>query len=475
MSIGKKVFHSFLWSNTGHYTGFIFSFIAHLILVRLLAPEAFGTIGLSLAVLGFLSFLTGWSFSQSIIQIQDKKQDLFDTVFWLIIIQIIIFMIVCSLITIPIQHFYPNNKELPAIFFALSINQSIGFLASGYSAILRKEFKFKHLSIIRIFSMLIASTTAVILAINGFGIWSLVSKELISNLILLVLFKHASEWKFQYKFNLATAKKVLDYAYRMLFARSFESIFFKLDNFIIGILGGIQTLGYYIQAKYLADLVVSSVSPATTQVAFPLYSKIQDDEASLKRILSLSNYFLIRLMLLVTLLLLLFPTEIITGLFGSKWLPSAALLQCFAFYPLLLSIFKNLQVFLYSIGRVGRLVTIIAIQIASAITLMLLGYKLYSINGATIGFNIAILIGCIFIYLTCTKYIENTVKSLFFPILAALISGSCVIYISHLGHSPLLSAALVILTIFLYIAILFILEHKTLTQNLKIIYNKVQE
>ncbi len=477
MSFGKQAIHAILWNTCGNYIGFGINFISQLLLARLLMPEDFGLFTLAISIFEILSLLTSWSFPLAIIQIPEEE-DLIDTAFWLSLLEGIIVLIITAIISLGLNTFYPNHKNLPLVFFIIGLGRVISFINGIYIACLEKNLKYEKLTLVKTIISVITIVFALIFAIMGFGIWSLVIRELMIVFLSFIGFKYISGWKFTWKYNQQLSKKIISFSSKMLLSRSLESIFYRLDSFLIGIFGGVNMLGYYSQARYLVDVSNTISSSGSAVAALPVFSKIQHDEIKLKEASSLLNYFLIRLMLPFSLIFMLFPYEIVVLLYGEKWRNAGLSLLCIGLYATLVPLFENLKSLLYGVGKVEVIAYIRIIQISIATPLIIFGIQSFGIVGSSIGFMISILVGVCVIYIVMLKYTLGSIKkNILVPVTSGIISWVCVFCLKRYVFYDLAGLQfllLVIVTLGIYFMLLFLLEHELLIKNLQRIYSKLK-
>lgn len=472
MNFGKKAILAVFWSTFGNYLGFGINFISQLILVRILFPEDFGVVALAVSIFEILSILTSWSFSIAVIQMPEEE-DLIDTAFYMAVFSGVVLLFLTLLISSGLHFYYPGLKILPKVFIFIGLARAVSFVSAIYAAYLEKKLKYKTLSIMRSFINIVSVIAAVLSAISGFGVWALVIKEILSAFLSLIVFKIISGWTFTWKFNRRLAKKIFHLSGKMLLSRGLEGAFYRIDSFLLGLLGGINVLGYYSQARYLVDVSNAISTPGTAVAALPVYATLQDDENKLKQTSRIFNYFLVRLMLPVSLMFLLFSNEIVLILFGEKWLSASIPLKGLFLYPLLVPVFENLKTLLYGIGKIGTVAWIRFLQILCAVPLLIFGFKYFNVLGLSCSFILSIGIGLLFIYFYSRKYIAKTVQeNLLFPFISALIAFLCIFYLKKnffLGMDMPGFFVLGILTVILYVGIVFLTEFKLIRENIKLI------
>ena len=323
MSIAKKAIYGTFWMAGISYVGFAINFVIQLVLVRLLVPEDFGLFALGLSIAEILFIFFSFSFSMAVVQIQEAES-LFDTAFYLSLISGFLILLIGGVISICISPHYPFPSVLA--FFILCALQPLQGCSSIYSASMEKELQFKKNAFVRGIATNFSGFGAIFLAYLGVGVWSLVGREMITALLMLMGMRWFSHDRFHQRFNRETAKKLLSFGYKMLFSRGLEIIYNRVPNFFIGTFAGTRALGLFSQTYYLATLPNTILSPAHQNVAFATYSKVQDDHEKMSKAFYITNYFFIRLLLPFMLVLLFYPSEILGILYGDKWIEASPML-----------------------------------------------------------------------------------------------------------------------------------------------------
>jgi len=216
VSLAKKAISGTLWMSGISYIGFAVNFGIQLILVRLLAPEDFGLFALGLSIAEMLFIFFSFSFSMGVIQIQEST-DLFDTAFYLSLISGFVILVIGGIVSLIISSFY----SLPSViaFFSLCALQPLQGCMSIYSASMEKELRFKQNAIVRGISTNLSGFGSILLAYMGFGVWSLVGREVITAFLMFIGMRLFSSYRFGKNFNRVTAKKLIDFGYKNAFLK----------------------------------------------------------------------------------------------------------------------------------------------------------------------------------------------------------------------------------------------------------------
>ncbi len=411
MSLAKKAISGALWTSGISYIGFAVTFCIQLILVRLLVPEDFGLFVLGLSIAEILFFFFSFSFSMAVIQIQEAD-DLFDTAYYLALFSGSVIVLIGGLVSLGLSSYYPERAIIIlAILCAISPIQGCALI---YAASMEKEMQFKKTALAGSIASNVSAVGTVILAYAGFGVWSLAGKEIIKVVLLFLSTRLMSRYRFKRKFNRDTAKKLMSFGFKMFFSRGLEVLYYRAPQFFIGTFAGTSMLGLFSQTYYIASVPNVVLQPATSNVAFSTYSKLQNDKDKMSEAFYITNYFFIRLLLPLMLIFFLYPKDVIAVLYGDKWIDASPMLGYLAVYAAFVPLFFNAKTFAYGLGRlieVSKAYLLKIILLAIGMTIALSVNKVYL---GALSYSVSIIIGLFAVFYFLKKdNMDLYVKKLF--------------------------------------------------------------
>lgn len=472
MSLGQLAVKSMIWNSLGSYIRFAFSFIGQLVLVRLLMPEDFGIFAFAIAILEVFSFIIGWNFSLGIIQMPEDHE-LTDTAYWLTLVQSVIYVIVLSLVSLLLISF--SKSQVAIVLFLLAVSYSFGPVSQIFVAGIQKKLLFKNYSIANTVSGIISIIIAVVLAMLGFGVWSLVFREIIYAVFSLILFIVISDWRFGWRFNKLHAKNLLVFGSKIFLSRWFEGLSARIDTLIGGLLLSSGKLGFYSQGRYLINLPTTALTPVMSNALFSVYSKVQKSDEKLVEVNKYMNYFLLRLVVPISFLFFLFSGEIVSVLFGDKWIASASIMKWLAFYPLLFVLFENQKLLLQGKGELEKPIWALVFQVLTAIILIVFGYKCFGFQGIALGYVLSFLLCCIFTYYYSWQYVFYSANEFILPFFISALLAVVVFVLKCSIFSCINHLILIFVFIVLYLLLLCLFERKILAERVKYLLDKVTE
>jgi O-antigen/teichoic acid export membrane protein len=310
------------------------------VLGRLLPPSDFGLMGMIMVVIAFAKIFADMGVSSAIIHRQDVTQDALSSLYWLnIVVGIAVFSLIST--CAPLLAAFFQEPRLANLFCLASLVFVIGPFGQQFQILLQKGLHFRTLTRVDIASASATSFVAIVLAIRGYGVWSLIWGSLAGALFrtaLLLSIGHRNRWLPKFRFKWCDTQGFLSFGMFRMGAMVANQINSRMDQLVIGAVMGPTALGYYYMAFRLAMEPILKLNPIITSVAFPVFSSIQTDTSRLKR----GFMKMIRFMASVNAPILLGLAAVaplaVPFLVGNKWAPSVILVQILVFCTLIRSV-----------------------------------------------------------------------------------------------------------------------------------------
>ena len=340
MSITKSLSWTFTSRIGAQFTSILFS----VFLARLLTPAEYGLIAMVTVLSGFATIIAEAGLNAALVYLKDANDEAFSTAFW---IQFTLNVFLTTLFFLSaglIASFYqqPTLVPLTQLMSATFVLQSIGQIQM---AILTRHLKFKAIAIASFASAFFSSLCALILALNGWGVWALAWQQIIQVLVLLLGTSLATRWYPRVHFSVGIARQIGSYSVYLLLHNGINYWLRNGDNLLIGrVLGG-APLGVYNRAYSLMLLPLQNIGAIVGQVMFPTLSKLRDDPVSFRDLYTRS----IRLIALVAFPIMgglsVLSEPIVLLLYGKQWAGSVPVLQ-------ILSLVGLFQCMIFPVGWV---------------------------------------------------------------------------------------------------------------------------
>lgn len=307
-----------LWSSVGRFGIVGIHFFSNMVLARLLTPADFGCIGMLYIFIAVSEVFVIGGFGAALIQKNSPSHIDYTTVFyWNLMMAILVYSILYFLAPY-IARFY----EMEILCDVLRV-QSLTLIISGFSIVqstqLQKDLRFREFSIRGVVSALIGVCVAIVMAYMGYGIWSLVGLTLATRISNVFLLWGMSRWRPTLDFSTSSLKSLFSFGGMMALSSFVETFYTNVQGLIIGKWFTPQDLGYYTQARKLEQVPTSALSAVVSQVAFPVFSLLNDDKEKLRTGISKSVKSIAFFNIPLFVLLFVIAKPIIRLLYGSQW------------------------------------------------------------------------------------------------------------------------------------------------------------
>jgi len=119
--------------------------------------------------------------------------------------------------------------------------------------------------------------------VAGRGVWALVFGQVVRQSVLTLACTIMQPWRPRGRFSRDGIRKVLGFGARTSGGRVAWYLYSNADYLVVGKLLGQQALGFYTLVFEFATLPADRISSVINQVAFPVYSELQDRPEPFKR------------------------------------------------------------------------------------------------------------------------------------------------------------------------------------------------
>ena len=325
--LAHSALHALKWRYTGAAFQVALQFVVGIILARLLTPETFGLIGMALIVVGFGRLIGDLGFGIAIIQSPHLTLKHVRAAFTGNVIMGLLLFSVLWFFAPSISGLFTQDTLTPVLRII-----GISFILSGMSTtlacLLRRELQFRTLALIETIAYAIGfGVVGILLAISGYGAWSLVAANIVQPFCLIVLTLSLTKLPLWPYFHPQEYRDLSQIASAEVLNNVTNYIAENLDFFVTGRWLGASALGLYNRSFYLATAPVYQFSTGLFSVMFPFYSKIQGDVPRLGRAylqtVSLTTIVTIPILFAIAAT----PEVVIGGLFGQQWKAAAGALR----------------------------------------------------------------------------------------------------------------------------------------------------
>ena len=312
-------------------------FLVMLVIARILSPKDFGLVGMLAIFLAVAQSLIDSGFSQALIRKQNRTELDNSTVFYFNIVVSVLLYILLYAIAPWVANFY-DEPQLCKLMRVLCLVVIINSFAVVQRAIYTASINFKTQAKASFTAALLSGTVGIYMAINGYGVWTLVWQQLLNAGLNTLLLWIWSSWYPRLQYSWQSFRELFAFGSKLMASGLLDTIYNNMYTLVIGKVFSAASLGYYAQADRFTKLPSSNITGILQRVTYPVLCTLQDDDEKLRKdyrqLLRLSAFIIFPLM--CGLAGVAHPLVIL--LLGEKWQFAATLIipLCFSmmWYPI---------------------------------------------------------------------------------------------------------------------------------------------
>jgi len=328
------------------------SLLSTLVLARLLAPSAFGLLGMATVLTAAMSSFKDLGTAAALIQRKELNGQLASTLFWTnALIGVVGAAFIVGLAP-AVATLYREPKVAP-VLAALSISFLINNLGVVQRAVLARGMVFRRLSVIQLSASAASAAVGIGLALAGAGVWSLVVAVTSEAVTAVGSYWLGCPWRPGWHWSLRDLQSVTRFSANLTGSNLAHYFVRNMDNALIGRFLGAAALGYYALAYGLMMYPLYNVTWNLGNVLFPALSRIQEDNTRLRQAYVRALSVIATITFPLMLGLLATADLLVLACFGAKWAPMAPIARILAPVGLLQSITVTTGMIFTAKGRTG--------------------------------------------------------------------------------------------------------------------------
>lgn len=345
--LSRNVTSGIAWSVAEKVGSALLQAVVSIVVANSIMPMDMGIMAVLTVFTTLSQVVVDSGFSQTLIRKAQPSAEEYKAVFRFNIISALILYILLSFASPAIARYYGwplLAKVAPVLFLLLPLNA----LCVIQNTIMVREFRFAQLSTITFISSLLSGVIAIVMALTGFGIWSLVGQRVSMMAIKAALLWVKSSWRPNRSIATASLREMAPYSLRLMTTDIITALYNNIAQLFIGNIYSGSILGYFNQAQKLKDMPVNSTMQSIQSVTFPALSKIGDNETKFsegyRRVIMLTAFIMFPIMagLIAT------AEDIYILLLKPRWHPAIPYFRILCivgfFYPIAIVAYNILKV-----------------------------------------------------------------------------------------------------------------------------------
>jgi O-antigen/teichoic acid export membrane protein len=348
-ALGRQISSGLTWSLLNTLVARLGSFLAGIVIARIVAPEQFGVYAVALVALNLLLSANELGVSVALVRHPGPVDRIAPTVTTLALVSSAALFGLSLLLAEPFARSM-GVPEAAGVVQLMSVSVLLDGIASVPVAMLTRHFMQARRMHIDVAAFIISTPVTIVLAVVGFGAWSLAWGAVIGNLVTAVLSIIGSPQRFWPGFKRVLAGEVLRFGLPLAGASLLLLALVNVDFVVVGRLLGTEQLGFYLLAFNLSAwpiMLVSAVVRRVTTAAFARLYERGDGVPGYRN----AHYLVLAPAILMCTLLAAYAADIVEFLYGERWVPAAVALPALVALSLGRMIVELAYDYLVAVGR----------------------------------------------------------------------------------------------------------------------------
>jgi O-antigen/teichoic acid export membrane protein len=274
----RSVLSAVGWAGATRFAAQLANWAMTLVTVRLLRPEDYGLMAITMAIGGFLASTSAIGFANVIVQNRRIGDEELRAIFGVIlVIHVACQALLCAVA--PLVAWFYGEPRLVALLLVASLMFLPLALQTIPRATLEKKLDLKTTSRVDLVSNISGGALVLLLAWCQAGVWSLVVGMLFTASLKTVGLGLAAPYFRRPHFTYRNLTEIFRFGGLRSAESALWSIYSESDVFIIGRLLGSHALGIYWVIRLVAALPVEKLMLVIGPVVFPAFAQVQHDRS----------------------------------------------------------------------------------------------------------------------------------------------------------------------------------------------------
>lgn len=470
----EKTAKGLFWGMMSNGSTQLLNLVFGIFLGRLLSPTDYGIVGVLTIFTAIAGNIQAAGFTQALINIHRPTHREYNSVFWFNVLTSLLLYAVLFFCAPLIADFF-HQESLVSVSRFVFLSFVIASLGIVHNAWLVKNLMIRETAIIGFIALLCSGAVGIVLALLGYGYWSLAWQQIVYISVTNVVRLYYSHWRPTFHIDFEPVRTMFPFAVKLLITNILNTLSQNVLTFIFGRLLPIRSVGNFSQASKWNTMAHSFISGTVAQVAQPVLAEVSDDDERELRVFRKMLRFTAFLSFPIMFGLALVAREFIILTIGTQWLDSIPLLQILciggAFMPFY-TLYQNLiitqgrsDIYLYT--NVVFLVIQIALILLLAqhgIIVMVAAYTLLTLVYLAVWQYHAL-------RLVHISFWQAVIDTLPFFLVSAAVMAVTYYLTQPIASLVLLLAARVFIAFVLYVAVMKVLKVKLLSETIQYIKN----
>lgn len=317
-TLKRQMLSGVFYTAVARYSGIFISLVVMGVLARLLTPDDFGIVAIATVFINFFQIFTNIGISAAIVQYKELTTHQVNEIYMFTIWMGIGLSLLFFIASWPIAAYYSDLRLIP-IMQCLSLGLFFSSAGIVPNALFSRNKRFRFIAWRTLVIQLISGVTAIVAALCGAALYTLIIQSLLSSALLYFISLHSYPQRLLWSNGLNSIRHIWGYSFYQFLFNTVIYFTRNLDKMLIGRYIGMAPLGYYEKSYRLMMLPLQNLTHVLTPVLHPLLSDYQQSSKKLGEINERMVHILALIGLPLSIFLYFCSRELVLLCFGSQW------------------------------------------------------------------------------------------------------------------------------------------------------------
>jgi O-antigen/teichoic acid export membrane protein len=475
MNLARKTVVNISLVTIATFTVKFIQFLTKILLARILLPTEFGMVAIGIVIIDTFAIFRDFGLGSALIQ-RSKNIEIATSSTFVLTSLISVFLFLTCFFSAPFISDFYAYPDLELVIKFLSFSLLLGSLDTVPRTLLSKDLDFGKAVLPEVFANLFYSLSTILLALNGYGIWSLVYGFLIASVASFFTYWYLRPWRINLSLDFAISLELFNFGKYILASGLVTFFILNIDLLFVINFFSLEQVGFYSLAVIVAHYPTTVITHIATRVMFPTFSKIKDRKEDI--ILFYYNFikYVSSLTIPMTIGLFVLSPVMVKNFLGENWIGAGELIQILCIYGLLRAYFTcNCQLF----NAMNKVNLVYRFNLLQLVIISLIIYPAY-VQGGLMGVCLSITLSSLIVVIIQTIYVVRILDINYFDLLninthffisAVVMMIPYLLVSNYLVSSWINTLFFVIGCIFLYFSSLYLITRGKFFSEIRSILN----
>lgn len=323
----KAAWKGMVWRFLERCSSQIVGFIISVVLARLLLPEQYGLVAMTMIFITISEVFVTSGLGSSLVQQAKYDEQAFSTMFWASV-ALSVGLYILLFFGAPYIAFFMHTPELSLVLRVLGLRLPISAMNSIQQAYVAQQMIFKKFFFSTLSGTFLSGVVGIAMAYAGLGVWALVGQNFTMIMGNTLALRAIIPWRPTFYFNKTIFQRLYGYSWRLMASSVIGTFFDQLRGFLIGRYYAPADLAYANRGALFPRVLSGNISTALQTVLFPFLSRIKEDKDAVRE--AERKSMMIGSFLVAGLMAAMAGTagSLVDILLTHKWMATVPYLQC---------------------------------------------------------------------------------------------------------------------------------------------------